>query len=87
MNGKLSCFIVLLVLIAGVEVRAQTATNIAGVYPNTNIVNSVHIGFAQGTCNDGTNYLFDTDNPGFNNEAQIIHIVMARPTFLRRQAN
>jgi hypothetical protein len=61
MNGKLSCFIVLLVLIAGVEVRAQTATNIAGVYPNTNIVNSVHIGFAQGTCNDGTNtYLTQT---------------------------
>jgi hypothetical protein len=55
MKGKLSCPLVLLALIVGMEVHAQTPTNITGVYPNTNIVESVQIGFAQGTCNDGTN--------------------------------
>jgi len=55
MKGKLSCPLVLLALIACMEVHAQTATNITGIYPNTNIIESFYIGFAQGTCNDGTN--------------------------------
>ena len=41
--------------------NAQVMTNVAGVFPNTNAVQSLKIGFAQGTCNDGTNiYLFST---------------------------
>jgi hypothetical protein len=62
MKVKLFCSIATLALSAGVQSRAQTATNVPGVFPNTNIVQSVVIGFAQGTCNDGTNtYWFGTD--------------------------
>ena len=55
MSGKVHYLFVMLALFAGVRIHAQTATNVAGVFPNTNIVHSAGIGFAQGTCNDGTN--------------------------------
>ena len=44
-----------------VGANAQAVSNVAGVFPNTNAVQSYQIGFAQGTCNDGTNiYRFNT---------------------------
>ena len=55
MNARLYCLSALTLLLAGVRLPAQLVTNVPGVFPNTNIVNSFPIGFAQGTCNDGTN--------------------------------
>jgi len=46
---------VALALFACARIHAQTAPNFNGVFPNTNLVQSFFIGFAQGTCNDGTN--------------------------------
>ncbi len=61
MKTKLHCFVVMLALFAGVQINAQMATNVVVVIPNTNIIRSFPLGFAQGTCNDGTNtYWFGT---------------------------
>ena len=61
MKAKHFCLFMMPVLFAGVQMRAQPATFVPVVSPNTNIVNSVVTGFAQGTCNDGTNtYLIQT---------------------------
>ena len=62
---------VMLSLVAVLQGSAQTATDVPGVFPNTNIVQSFNLGFAQGTCNDGTNtYWFGTQgiqqkSPGY----------------------
>ena len=54
----------LLALFACVRIHAQTAA-VAGVFPNTNLVKSYFIGFAQGTCNNETNtYWVGTDGMG-----------------------
>lgn len=55
MKARFFCYFLMPVLFAGVRIRAQVATNITGVFPSTNIIQSFPIGFAQGTCNDGTN--------------------------------
>ena len=49
-------------LLVGLQTKAQLATNVPGVFPNTNVVYSFPaLSFAQGTCNDGTNtYWFGT---------------------------
>ena len=59
MKAGFICLFALTVLFAGAQIPAQLATNVAGVFPNTNIVQSFPMGFAQGTCNDGTNVYVD----------------------------
>ncbi len=62
MKTKLLYFFAALAWCAGLDSPAQTTTNVAGVFPNTNLVQSFPaLSFAQGTCNDGTNpYWFGT---------------------------
>src|SRR5471032_2574901 len=62
MKITLHCFFVILAFSAGVQINAQMAADVAGVFPDTNVLYSFPgLGFAQGTCNDGTNtYGFGT---------------------------
>ena len=55
MKNILMSLFVLLLLSVGVKIHAQTGTWAAPFFPYTNLIQSVVIGFAQGTCNDGTN--------------------------------
>jgi hypothetical protein len=61
LSSKLFYLLVALVM-GGGQTAVQAAVGVSGVFPTTNIVRSVVMGFVQGTCNDGSNtFAFFTD--------------------------